>query len=116
MLKKKGQNIAEYVILVAIIIGAAAAMQIYIKRAMQGRMADATDFTVNSTFDDGNITWGTKQYEPYYTNTTGTVQSSRNLNELTAIRGQINRTGVSEETQRLTGAYDQSDWVNNTSR
>jgi len=43
MLKRKGQNIAEYSILIALVIAAAVAMQTYIRRGVQGRMADAVD-------------------------------------------------------------------------
>jgi len=55
---KKGQNTAEYAILIALAIGAAMAMQTYIKRGLQGGIKFAVDKSVKSD--------GTKQYEPYY--------------------------------------------------
>jgi len=55
--KKKGQNTAEYAIVIALVIGAAIAMQTYIKRALQGGTAYVTD----------KLSGGAnKQYEPHY--------------------------------------------------
>ncbi len=56
---KKGQNTAEYAILIALVIGAAVAMQTYVKRGMQGGVKYAVD-KVKRTDS------GTGQYEPYY--------------------------------------------------
>ena len=55
---KKGQNTAEYAILIALAIGAAIAMQTYIKRGLQGGIKFAVDKSTKSA--------GTAQYEPYY--------------------------------------------------
>jgi Flp pilus assembly pilin Flp len=41
--KYKGQTTLEYAILVVIIIGALLALQVYIKRGVQGRLKSATD-------------------------------------------------------------------------
>lgn len=60
---RKGQNTAEYAIVIALIVGAAIAMQTYVKRGLQGRTKDATDYMATQTQDIG----ATKQYEPYYT-------------------------------------------------
>jgi Flp pilus assembly pilin Flp len=69
----KGQNTAEYAIVIALIIGAVIAMQTYVKRGLQGRMKDATDYTATQTSDIGS----TKQYEPYYLDSTfDTAQKS----------------------------------------
>jgi Flp pilus assembly pilin Flp len=58
----KGQNTAEYAIVIALIIGAVIAMQTYVKRGLQGRMKDGTDYIATETKEIGT----TKQYEPYY--------------------------------------------------
>ncbi|MDD5166730.1 MAG: hypothetical protein PHQ57_05015 [Candidatus Omnitrophica bacterium] len=58
----RGQNTAEYAIVIALIIGAVVAMQVYVKRGLQGRMKDATDYVATETSQIG----ATKQYEPYY--------------------------------------------------
>lgn len=67
--KSKAQTTAEYAILIALVIGAAMAMQIYVKRGLQGRVKDVVDHTgsggiVGSNTD--NLEFSASQYEPYY--------------------------------------------------
>ncbi len=42
-LSKKAQSTAEYAILIAIVVGALVGMQIYVRRGLQGRIADVVD-------------------------------------------------------------------------
>ena len=42
-LNKKGQNIAEYSILIALVIAVVIGMQTYVKRGIQGRVKDGAD-------------------------------------------------------------------------
>jgi hypothetical protein len=107
MLKRKGQNIAEYSILIALIIAAAVAMQVYVKRGMQGRIADAVDY--NPTVSPDQYTtynWETKQYEPYYLDANAVVSSDRTYQETLGNRGQTQRAGLDEETRREVGSYE----------
>ena len=66
---KKSQSTAEYAILISVIVGAALAMQVYIKRSLQAKMHDAgialTDVSADIT-GDGVVLGTMKQYEPYY--------------------------------------------------
>ena len=55
---KKGQNTAEYAILIGIIVAAAIAMQTYLKRNLQAGVKFTVDKAAKSD--------GTGQYEPYY--------------------------------------------------
>lgn len=71
MLNKKGQNTAEYAILIALVIAAAVGMQTMVKRGVQARMRDETrSFTsaLNSSADWVNISSASatmnSQYEP----------------------------------------------------
>jgi hypothetical protein len=116
MLKRKGQNIAEYSILIALIIAAAVAMQVYVKRGLQGRVADATDY--NPSITEGTITysWTTKQYEPYYLDTAMDVSSGRTYNETLGNRGDTARADMNEETRRATGSYEAQTAVNGYDR
>jgi hypothetical protein len=44
MLKRiKGQSILEYAMIIAVVVGALIAMQIYMKRGMEGRIRQASD-------------------------------------------------------------------------
>jgi len=66
---KKAQSTAEYAILISVIVGAALAMQVYIKRSLQAKMHDAgvalTDVSADIT-GDGVVLGTMRQYEPYY--------------------------------------------------
>ena len=59
---RKGQNTAEYAILIALVIAAAMAIQTYVKRGLQARVRDAVMKYQADTADLGP----TQQYEPYY--------------------------------------------------
>ena len=59
---RRGQSTGEYALVFAIILGAIVAMQTYVKRGMQGRVKDGTDYMATETADIGNTT----QYDPYY--------------------------------------------------
>jgi hypothetical protein len=113
MLRKKGQNIAEYVILVALIIAAAAAMQVYLRRGLQGRMADAVDFNVGlDMVGTGNNTsaileFTTKQYEPYYQKSAANVTSDMGYSDKIAARSAINRTDINQTTIRAAQSYEE---------
>ena len=99
---RKGQNTAEYAILIGVIVAAAIAMQIYIRRGMQARIKDAVDFTKTADVDAGNAVFNhsVSQYEPYYMNTNfTTVQSGASSEELQTGGGVV-RNSMGETTQR----------------
>jgi len=80
-LSKRAQTTAEYAILIAIVVGAVVAMQVYVRRGLQGRIKSAVDYTGNAT----SAPWfnGT-QYEPYYMSATGkTKQDVTDTEKLT---------------------------------
>lgn len=111
MLNRKGQNIAEYSILIALVIAAAVAMQTYVKRGIQGRVADAVDHAPTTGMVAGKeIEFSTKQYEPYYTESSGDVTSDRAVTENLGARGQTTRTLTQDETRRAAEAYEKSKW------
>src|SRR4030042_465651 len=106
MLKRKGQNIAEYSILIALVIAAAVAMQVYIKRGIQGRVANAVDHAptlgniAGDAGDGTNLDFTRKQYEPYYQESVADVDSTRGLKEVVAVSGKTDRTNVVDVTTR----------------
>ena len=66
---KRAQSTAEYAILISVIVGAALAMQVYIKRSLQAKMHDAGIVLRETSGDitgEGVVLGTTKQYEPYY--------------------------------------------------
>ncbi|MDD4907726.1 MAG: hypothetical protein PHJ00_01530 [Candidatus Omnitrophica bacterium] len=93
----RGQNTAEYAIVIALIIGAAIAMQTYVKRGLQGRTKDATDYMQNQTADIG----ATRQYEPYYMQSDVTTTAQNAASKDTAQGGAV--TSASQATTQQTG-------------
>jgi uncharacterized protein (UPF0333 family) len=73
MLNKKGQNTAEYAILIALVIGAAVAIQTYVKRGIQGRVRDEVADMATQTSALGS----TQQYEPYYLDSSFTATTNK---------------------------------------
>ena len=62
MLTKKAQHIAEFAIVLGIMVLSFSAMNLYIKRGLQGRYKQFADSVYTQAFDrEGG------QYEPYYT-------------------------------------------------
>jgi hypothetical protein len=92
---KRAQTTAEYAILIALVVAAVTAMQIYVKRGMQGKVKDVVDGMGTGMGYAGAVT---SQYEPYYLNSTSNTNQSGNDNETVAIGGATTRTGNSTTT------------------
>ena len=98
---KKGQNTAEYAILIGLVVAAAIAMQTYVKRAMQGGVKFAVD-KLEST--DENITTHS-QYEPYYLESSYDVtQQAYTETEETRADGWVERAIEGEKTTVRSGS------------
>ncbi len=99
---KKGQNTAEYAILIGVIVAAAIAMQVYIRRGVQARIKDAVDFTATADDDmGGNVFSGNLQYEPYYDQgSTYTTTSTAQVTEELQLGGGVVRDAISQYTDR----------------
>jgi len=99
-LMRKGQSTAEYAIVIGLVIAAAVAMQVYVKRSLQAKVKDAVDYS-----DSAATMLTTSQYEPYYSesiiDTTRSVLSKEN----TAVGGGVTRTLTKDEASR-TGTQD----------
>lgn len=95
-MNKRGQNTAEYAILIALVVAAVVAMQTYVKRGLQGGVKFAVDKA------GGN----TSQYEPYY------LQSSYNTTTSAFQDTEEMKTGG--EVVRVFGAGGQAKNVTRT--
>lgn len=51
-----GQSMMEYAVLLAIVVSALIAMQVYIKRGIQGRMRDLADQISTTPYEQGRTT------------------------------------------------------------
>ena len=99
LFNRKGQNTAEYAILIAVVIGAIIAMQLYVKRGLQGKVRDVTD-NVGAGLLDAGYTKVTNQYEPYYNTNNYTVGQDQSVNEQYQTGGLVARNSQSEKTTR----------------
>ena len=95
MLKRKGQTILEYTLIVVIILGVMIAMKDYVKRGIQGRWKSATD-------DFGD------QYDPQHINSSITYATQVNSQSIvTVVNGTIMATGTQQG--QWTNRVDTSD-------
>ena len=98
--KRTAQTTAEYAILIALVVGAAMAMQIYVKRGLQGRVKDVVDHTGTGgeigTAGD-SLTFKSGQYEPYYSESSGTTTQDTK-NDVTTLKtgGGVSRDSTVE--------------------
>jgi len=66
-LRKKAQNTAEYAIVLGLVVGAVVAMQVYVKRGLQGRIQQFATYNDSAVNDNWSADMNFKeQYEPYY--------------------------------------------------
>ena len=109
MLKRKGQNIAEYSILITLIIVAAVGMQTYVKRGLSGRVKNVVDHT-GSPGDVGGVALnltGT-QYTPYYEESKSEVQSHSEAKRGLSAYGGLGITDVDENVKVTAAGYDKT--------
>lgn len=94
-LGKRAQTTAEYAIVIALIVGAVVAMQVYVKRGLQGRMRDAVDHTGAGADVGGEVlSLSGDQYEPYYLSSgASTTQQGTNEEDLKE-GGSVGRTAT----------------------
>ena len=100
---RKGQSTAEYAIVIGLVIGAAVAMQIYVKRGIQAKVKDAVDFNDSSAASYGIGV--TAQYEPDYATSTNMVSTRKSTEKAdTTAGGGLTRAIVGSEESSRTGS------------
>jgi uncharacterized protein (UPF0333 family) len=88
-LGKRGQSTLEYAVLIVVIIAALIAMQVYLKRGIQGRMRESSD-QIGEQFSPG-YTISNRTTQTY----TNTRETTDNVSTTTEIFNQFqNRTGT----------------------
>ncbi len=99
---KRGQNLAEYAILIGLVVAAAIAMQTYVRRGLQARVKGAMDIFMNQS---QNATGCITQFEPSYMDTRFTTEQNETTQEAIEpgsytrdVWSTVNRTG----TQNIT--------------
>ncbi|MFC1708475.1 hypothetical protein ACFL2J_00245 [Candidatus Omnitrophota bacterium] len=99
---RRGQNTAEYAILIGVIVAAAIAMQIYVRRGMQARMKDAVDYSLNARDPEGVQVFTTSQFEPSQSESSFETTIDSDTWEATQQGGIVTR-GIVREQQARTG-------------
>jgi hypothetical protein len=87
--KKIGQSTAEYAIVIGLVIAAAVAMQVYVKRGIQAKVKDAVDYKTADMTAAG-IT-GTP-FEPTYSSSNMTSSRTSSVDTETKNYGEVVRT------------------------
>ncbi len=106
---KKAQSVTEYAILLGIVIGAFAGMQIYLKRGIQARVKTGTDAVTSSsatfTVGDYSTTFSSlSQYEPYDSESRG-ESYQESVKQQHMGDGKIAEEIVSEIAASAAGGY-----------
>ena len=111
----KGQNTAEYALLIALVIASVIAIQQYAQRSLQARLRDAGTYMTEETAKaglakEGDVALAAYQYEPYYQQSNYTV--SRNATEnkrlgegLSASDAVTNRTRTGEQRTTYSSVF-----------
>jgi hypothetical protein len=97
---RKGQSTAEYAIVIGLVIAAAVAMQVYVKRSIQAKMKDAADYNDPSA----TSIMKTSQYEPDYQTSQDMVSSRQATETATTDKGgKLTRAITGEDVSSRTG-------------
>jgi len=95
---KRAQTTAEYAVLIAIVVGAVVAMQVYVRRGIQGRIKNVVDHVGTGANVGGSaLTLTGEQYEPYYSDSAGSTSRESRGKDLYGKEGKSGKE-VSEKT------------------
>ena len=109
--KKTGQSTAEYAIVIGLVIAAAVGMQIFVKRNLQGKIRDATDYNVTAEKDSSGEMFGVnpptlKQYEPQDSYTEGEgmiIKRDAEVKVKTSKGGGVVREQIGQDVSERSG-------------
>jgi len=110
---KYGQSTAEYVVILGVVVSVVVAMQVYVKRGLQGRIKQATDYVDNAKDEVTGDSWVpsfTKeaQYEPYYATSSVTREQDKKLRKTMEAGGKVTRAVQSEIAIEEAGGYHET--------
>ena len=97
MRNRRGQSVAEYGIVLGLVVAAVVGMQVYVNRSFKAKIKDSTDHAVSGI--DTVTGRSTKQYEPDYTHTDYNVTQDQKNEQTVATTG-ITSTLKTDKTSR----------------
>ena len=102
-LNKKGQSTLEYTIIVTVVVAAILMMQVYVKRAVQGKARDSAD-EIGSQYSVG--------YTTAYTTTNSDVVSNQSIQGGAGLSTMSTTTNQSQNTSLVenTPQFNQESW------
>ena len=109
--ERKAQSTLEYAVIVAVVIGALLAMQVYIKRGVQGRLRSSTD-NIGDQYSAGNTTakYTTEEEISSTKETVGysAVGAGVTKSEVTTS-GMVTRTATGTDKEQVTKKLSEED-------
>ncbi len=108
-MSRKGQSTMEYAILIAVVVGALVAMQIYIKRGIQGKLRSSAD-SIGEQYSAGKMTskYTTEQIGEMKTKETfgladdGTGRAKGVSKYQVTTAAEIDRTATGADAEKVT--------------
>lgn len=101
---RRGQSVAEYAVVLSLVVVAVVAMQVYVTRSFKAKIKDSTDLAVGhvNTFIAGenDAPTPTGQYEPYYVDTDYKVTQDRDIQETVSHDTGVASKILTEKTTR----------------
>jgi len=91
MFKNKAQSLSEYSICLSVVLIVFTAINIYVKRGLQGRYKDVVGYTAKQANS-------LRQYEPYYVRDENKVNQDKSANEKFQDGGSIMRNFIKDKT------------------
>lgn len=103
---KRGQSTLEYAIIIAVVVGALLAIQVYVKRGVQGRFKQAAD-DIGEQFSAGHGTYNTttKSYTSSNESTVPVTQENEIMSKTTSnvVQEQNVNTSANVQTYNAEG-------------
>lgn len=100
---RRAQTTAEYAILIAIVVGAVVAMQVYVRRGIQGRIKNVVDHNpaaTAATSGEGALTFTGEQYEPYYQASEAQTKRASEQSDILGKGGAVGRVSADQTRQK----------------
>ena len=99
---RTGQVLLEYGVVLALVVAALVAMQLYVQRGLQGRYKDATDSAIKEIRRAKAEFQAPLQYEPYYQESDITTASNSEVKR-SYLPGGVSSTIVNNEKASRSG-------------
>ena len=107
----RGHSIAEYAIVFSVVAAAVIGMQIFVKRGLQAKSANAVRALTDTAgaIQDGGTIGTLSQYEPYYADSNYTVTQDSAATDTVGRGSTVTRDVTREQTTRTGSSTTRTD-------